>query len=223
MCKQSIMDLIYTTEHQWICSSCRFTQDHQAMLSSQPSCACGISLEETVGIYSRMWMDGLARKYVGKVLTRMEMTSNTPVNYSELAGHMLNPHHHWCQGLEGACDCIKVPNKVEASNVVDRIPEVVAPPSQRDTEDKMEETVEDDLENLPAGAAPLASNFHKFANAVTMPALDKGEYSEDLLSNRLEGRVIKEALAITLLLQFCEENPSPRPMASFSKVATTMT
>jgi hypothetical protein len=47
----------------------------------------------------------------------------------------------------------------------------------------MEVAVEDDLENLAAGAAPLASQFHKFANAVTMLALVKGEYSEDLLSN----------------------------------------
>ena len=78
MCKQTIMDLLTTTVQQWICSSCRHTEDHQAMLSSQPSCSCGISLEETVGIYSRMWMDGLARKYGGKVLTQTEMTNDTP-------------------------------------------------------------------------------------------------------------------------------------------------
>jgi hypothetical protein len=110
------------------------------MLSSHPSCSCGISLEETVGIYSSMWMDGLARKYGGKVLTRTEMTNDTPVNYSKLAKHMLNPHHgqhnrllrpdHWCQGSEGACDCTKVPNEVEASNVVDRTPDDVAQPSK---------------------------------------------------------------------------------------------
>ena len=83
-------------------------------------------------IYSVMWMDGLARKYTGKVLTQKEKTDITPVNFSQLAEHMLNPHHGqhnglirpnlWCQGTEGACDCIKVPNKVEASNVVDRTP-----------------------------------------------------------------------------------------------------
>ena len=38
-----------------------------------------------MGIYSSMWIDGLARKYGGKVLTRTEMTKDTPVNYSELA------------------------------------------------------------------------------------------------------------------------------------------
>ena len=42
-----------------------------------------------------------------------------------------------------------------------------------------------------------------------MLGLVKGVYSEDLLSSRLEGRAIKEALAISLLLQFREENPSP--------------
>jgi hypothetical protein len=127
MCKQTIMDLLTTTVQQWICSSSRQTEDHQAMLSSQPSCSCCISLEETVGIYSRMWMDGIARKYGGKVLTQTEMTNDTPVNNSELAKHMHNLHHgqhdglirpeHWCQGSEGACDCTKVPNEVEASNV----------------------------------------------------------------------------------------------------------
>ena len=100
MCKQTIMDLLTTTVQQWICSSCRHTGDHQAMLSSQPSCSCGISLEETVGIYSSMWMDGLARKYGGKVLTRTEMTKDSAVNYSELAEHLLNPHHGQHNGLE---------------------------------------------------------------------------------------------------------------------------
>ena len=84
------------------------------MLSSQPSCSYGISLEETVDIYSSMWMDGPARKYGGKVLTRTETTKDSAVNYSELDEHLLNPHHgqhnglerpdHWCQGSEGACD-----------------------------------------------------------------------------------------------------------------------
>jgi hypothetical protein len=119
ICKHSIMDLLINTEQQWICSTCRFNPDHQAMLSAQPSCACGISLEATVGIYSAMRMDELASTgYGGKMLTQMEKTSNTAVNYSDLAEHMLNPHHghynelirpdHWCQGSEGACDCIKV-------------------------------------------------------------------------------------------------------------------
>jgi hypothetical protein len=164
-------------------------------------------------------MDGLARKYWGKMLTRTEMTSNTPVNFSELAEHMLNPHHgqhngpirpdHWCQGSEGACDCIKVPNEVEASNIVDRAPEVVAQPNQGGTEDNMEKAVELDLEDMPGGTVPQVSKFHKYANTVTMVALVKGDYSEELLSNRLKGRVIKEGLAITLLMQFREENPSP--------------
>ena len=92
---------------------------------------------------------------------------------------------------------------------MDRNPEAVAQPGHGGTADNMEVAAEDDLMNLPAGAAPLASKFHRFANAVTMLPLVEGEYSEDLLSNRLAGRVIKEALAITLLLQFRAKNPSP--------------
>ena len=132
MCKQSILDLFDSTEQQWICHSCRFKPDHQAMLSSQPTCPCGISLQTTAGVYSAMWMDGLSRKYTGKVLTQTEKTDLTEVNFAQLAEDLLNPHHgqqnglirpdHWCQGTEGTCACTKVPNKVEASNVVDRTP-----------------------------------------------------------------------------------------------------
>ena len=92
---------------------------------------------------------------------------------------------------------------------MDRTPDAVAQPGKGGTEDTTEVVIEVDLEDLPPGAEPLASKFHKFANAVTMLGLVKGVYSEDLLSSRLEGRAIKEALAITLLLQFREENPSP--------------
>ena len=85
MCKRSIMDLLDSSEQQWICHSCRFQSDHQAMLSSQPTCPCGISLETTVGVYSAMWMDGLTRKYTGKVLTQTVKTDLTEVNFAQLA------------------------------------------------------------------------------------------------------------------------------------------
>ena len=62
MVKQSIIDLLTSTPQLWICSSCRFQDDHLAMLSSQPTCDCGLSLEDTIGVYSSMWMDGLVRR-----------------------------------------------------------------------------------------------------------------------------------------------------------------
>ena len=71
MAKQSIIDLLTSTPQLWICSSCRFQDDHPAMLSSQPTCACGLSLEDTVGVYASMWMDGLTRRYQGKVMEDM--------------------------------------------------------------------------------------------------------------------------------------------------------
>ena len=74
MVKQSIIDLLTSTPQLWICSSCRFQDDHLAMLSSQPTCACGLSLEDTIGVYSSMWMDGLTWRYQGKVMEDMEST-----------------------------------------------------------------------------------------------------------------------------------------------------
>ena len=66
----------------------------------------------------------------------------------------------------------------------------------------METVSVDDLKDVPAGALPLAVKFHKSINAVTMLALIQGEYCEELLSSRLQGGAIKEALAITLLHKF---------------------
>ena len=148
-----------------------------------------------------------------------DMTNVTEANYSILAVHMVNPHfgqanglirpNHWAQGIEGTCACPLVPAEVEASNVLDKTPVVRVASGQGGIAENMEEAAEEDLEDLAAGASPQATKFHKAANAVTMLPLVKGEYCEDLLSNRLQGRVIKEALAISLLSQFCEENPSP--------------
>jgi hypothetical protein len=60
MAKQSILDLLTSSPQQWICSSCRFKDEHVAMLSVVPACpTCGVTLEDTVGIYTAMWMDGL--------------------------------------------------------------------------------------------------------------------------------------------------------------------
>ena len=61
--KQSILDLLVSAPAQWICSTCCFLDDHEAMLSVTPAClTCGLSLEATIGIYSSMWINGLVRR-----------------------------------------------------------------------------------------------------------------------------------------------------------------
>ena len=60
---QSILDLMASSPCQWICSRCRFQEDHEAMLSVVPSCpTCGTSLEDSIGIYTTMCVDSLLRK-----------------------------------------------------------------------------------------------------------------------------------------------------------------
>ena len=65
MTKQSILDLLVSASTQWICSTCHFRDNHEAMLSVIPACpTCGLSLEDTIGIYTSMWIDGLVRRNV---------------------------------------------------------------------------------------------------------------------------------------------------------------
>jgi hypothetical protein len=47
--------------------------------------------------------------------------------------------------------------------------------------------------------------------------LVEGDYSQDLLSRRLQGNAVKEALAITLLRQFKRKDPNFRPPAWMPK------
>ena len=152
MAKQSILDLLTSSPQQWICSSCRFKDDHLAMLSVEPTCACGITLEDTVGVYASMWMDGLTRRYQGKV---MSLSNMTVVNFAKLAEHLVNPHFgqangltrpdHWAQGIEGTCACIRVPTEVKVSNVLDKTPVAICPSSQGGIAENMETNAEDDL------------------------------------------------------------------------------
>ena len=54
----------------------------------KPTCACGITLEDTVGVYASMWMDGLTRRYQGKVMNLYNMSV---VNFAKLAEHLVKP------------------------------------------------------------------------------------------------------------------------------------
>jgi hypothetical protein len=49
------------------------------------------------------------------------------------------------------------------------------------------------------------------------------EYSQDLLSRRLQGNAVKEALAITLLRQFRRKDPNFKPPAQMPKELLSLT
>ena len=62
--------------------------DHEAMLSVTPAClTCGLSLEDTIGIYSSMWIDGLVRRNQA-----IQVTNPVNCNYTKLTESLLNPH-----------------------------------------------------------------------------------------------------------------------------------
>jgi hypothetical protein len=52
---------------------------------------------------------------------------------------------------------------------------------------------------LTPGTKPLVTKFSRSANPKAMLDLVEEEYNQDLLSSRLQGNAVKEALAITLL------------------------
>ena len=65
----------------------------------------------------------------------------------------------------------------------------------------------EELDELQPGATPLAITFCKSATPKAMLDLIEGAYNQELLSTRLQGNAVKEALAITLLLQFRKTTP----------------
>ena len=99
------------------------------------------------------------------------LVNHTNTNLAVLADHLHRPHmgqangllrpEHWAQGEDGTCACPRVPAEFKASNVLDKTPLVRPPSSQGGIDEKMETAAVDDLEDLPAGANPLATKVTK--------------------------------------------------------------
>ena len=75
-----------------------------------------------------------------------------------------------CKGEDGNCECegLRVPAQVKVSNVLDRTPQAKIWSSPGGVDEEMDTQAQVDLEDLPPGALPLATRFHKSANAVSM-------------------------------------------------------
>jgi hypothetical protein len=234
--RMAIQELLAAKEQLWVCAGCRSNYDHQAMLSSILACTdCGETQEWTLQAYCDMWVRGLLIK--GMLGYDRERTTNpvnfAKLGEKMLSPHGRNigleyPDHGEI-GEDATCAC-------EATSLVDGTDfdggitdkasdmdytEMEASKSSEVADgidsgsgntDKGNDIVNvemeaDEVADLAPGANPLATTFVKSATPKAMLDLITGAYSQELLSTRLQGNAVKEALAISLLLQFRKTSP----------------
>ena len=74
-------------------------------------------------------------------------------------------------------------------------------------ESNLEDMETEDVASLMPGTKALVTRCCRSANPKSMLELVEGVYNQDLLSRRVQGNAVKEALAITLLRQFRRKDP----------------
>ena len=207
----SMMVLLEQSSQPWICCMCRHDHGHRAMDSvADKHCRdCGMELVYSVKFYTVSWIRGL--------LTKADFGTDNGrdsilCNYGELAERLLYPHGEATgmikpftnpkPGEKATCTCEKGKAPKQPSK-----PETA--PGDRSGDGSGEE-VEMETEALK-GSASLVD---KFSNSCTLPslvALKPELYPNELLSNRLSGHEIKEALLIVLLNHVKSVAPTKEP------------
>ena len=233
--RMAIQELLAAKEQLWICAGCRVNYDHQAMSSNIQTCAdCGESQEWTLQIYCDMWIRGLLQKGMQGYDREMD---GAPMNFALLGEKLLSPHgvntglenpDHKEIGEDATCACEADSNAggtdFEGGNT-DKISDMeqsegaslstnagAGTDSGSGNTNKGSDRIDTEMEadevvDLTPGANPLATTFAKSATPKAMLDLIVGDYSKELLSTRLQGNAVKEALAISLLLQFRTNSP----------------
>ena len=87
----------------------------------------------------------------------------------------------------------------------------------------LEDMETEDVAALMPGTESLVKRFCRSANPKSMLELVEGVYNQDLLSRRLQGNAVKEALAITLLRQFRRKDPNFKPPVWMPKELLSLT
>jgi hypothetical protein len=91
------------------------------------------------------------------------------------------------------------------------------------TETNVESMETKEVAALPPGDNSLVKRLSRSANPKSMLELVEGVYNQDLLSKRLQGNTVKEALTITLLRQFRRKDPNFKPPAWMPKELLSLT
>ena len=201
----AIHELLDVNAQLWVCAACRFEEGHLAIKACTD---CGETLAWTLQNYVAGWLRGLLTKSM--LGLDMEKGHNL-TNFSYFGELLLAPHglqvglefpDHTEMGELATCSC-------ESEEVEEQaVPKVGAGEGGNTVPEINVESMEtEEGAALPPGTDSLVKRFCRSANPKSMLELVEGVYNQDLLSRRLQGNSVKDALAITLLTLFrsCSE------------------
>jgi hypothetical protein len=165
-----------------------------------------ITLFYTTPIY--FYFSGWLRGLPAKGLLSYDRERNPPMtNYAQLGEKLLTLDHREL-GDDATCACVSEEVEEQAIPVAACLEG--ANTDQGSSHENMDNV---EVAALTPGADPLVTRFSKSAN----PKNPKAMLDQDLLSSRLQGNAVKEALAITLLRKFRRNSPINRQPAWMPK------
>ena len=195
----AMMVLLKQSSQAWICCMCRYNHDHIAMdsVAEQHCKDCGMGLAYTVKFYVVNWIRGM--------LSKSDMgidgeRGTTLCNYGELAERLLSPHGE-ATGMTKPFSYSKPGEKAQCACEKGKAPRPSTNPEAASGSRSGGRSGEDDEMDME-GVKGSTSLVDKYTNSCTLPslvALKPETYPSELLSVRLTGHEIKEALLIVLL------------------------
>ena len=207
----AMMVLLRQSSQPWICCMCRHEHGHRAMDSvTENLCRdCGMDMVYSVKYYTVGWIRGLLTKAdFGTDQGRDKVICN----YGELAERLLNPHGE-ATGMLKPFINLKPGEKATCACEKGRAPKQPTNPEAgpgSSSGGRSGEEVDMETEALK-GSTSLVD---KFSNSCTLPslvAIKPVTYPSELLSNRLSGHEIKEALLIVLFNHVKSVAPTKEP------------
>jgi hypothetical protein len=214
----AIMELLTSSDQPWICMKCMHLPGHKAMSSqADKACnTCSLALRSTVEYFTLTWLTSLMQK-AGFITTE---SGSQEINYSRVAEFLVYPHGEknglikpgmQTPGSEATCTCEKQ-NKAPVISAAEAETVSSVDGASASGEEHMDTSI---LEEPKVGRDPVVTHFQGSCKMPAMLALVPDSYCKELLSTRLQGDEIKEALAITIYRQYKQENPCLNPPAWF--------
>ena len=212
------LEVLMTSQDQpWVCASCMWNDPNHRMMSTtqDPACkTCGIEMAVSISTWSMQWLRSLMSRGGFGIDAARE---STLCNFAQVGEHLLAPHGEKKgmvyltitePGEQATCAC-------ERQVEVDRstTPQVQVAGSSRDMENGEDVDMDTgDAQSLLKGATKIVPQFSKLCSLANLCARQPEDYPQELLSSRLQGDEIKEALAIAIMLKHKSDKPGEPPL-----------
>ena len=204
-------------DQPWVCSSCMWSDPSHRMMSTtqDPACkTCGIEMMTSITTWSTQWL----RNLMSRGGFGIDATRESPLcNYTQVGEHLVAPHGEKKgmvyltitePGEQATCACER---RVEVDNST-ATQDPVAGTSRNLVNGEAVEMDTGDDASLLKGATKIMPQFSKLCSLANLCARQPEDYPQELLSSRLQGDEIKEALAIAIMLKHKSEKPCEPPL-----------